>query len=147
MRDYSDLGLENSPETPAAKLAYEALHSSFSYELKGECSVEKLDALQPLGFTYLDLTAIESAIVEATPNQLKRLVETRPMNKIYDANKNYLPEVTEEAYLNAVIAVLKNAENYYKSIDLQLALSYSDGRWQVLASPALLRALNGGAGY
>ena len=69
------------------------------------------------------------------------------MNKIYDANKNYLPEVTEEAYLNAVIAVLKNAENYYKSIDLQLALSYSDGRWQVLASPALLRALNGGAGY
>lgn len=147
LRDYSDLGLETVPETAAAQKAYEALHKSFSYELKGECSVEKLEAKQPLSFSYLDLTAIEGAVVEETPKQLKAIVESRPMNKIYDANRNYLPEVTEEAYLNAVSAVLKNAENYYKTVELQLALSYSDGKWQVLASPTLLRALNGGAGY
>ncbi|MBQ1236363.1 MAG: hypothetical protein IIX72_05275 [Oscillospiraceae bacterium] len=147
LRDYSDLGLAKVPETKAAQLAYEALHKSFSYELSGELSVEKLDAVQPVSFRYLDLTAIESAVVEETPKQLKLIVEKRPMNQIYDSNRNYLPEVTEEAYLNAVSAVLKNADSYCKEIQIQLSLSYSDGKWQVLASPALLRALNGGAGY
>ena len=147
LRDYSDLGLAKVPETKAAQLAYEALHKSFSYELSGELSVEKLDAVQPVSFRYLDLTAIESAIVEETPKQLELIVEKRPMNQIYDSNRNYLPEVTEEAYLNAVSAVLKNADSYCKEIQIQLSLSYSDGKWQVLASPALLRALNGGAGY
>jgi hypothetical protein len=147
LRDYSDLGLSKVPETKAAQLAYEALHKSFSYELSGELRVEKLDAVQPVSFRYLDLTAIESAVVEETPKQLKLIVEKRPMNQIYDSNRNYLPEVTEEAYLNAVSAVLKNADSYCKEIQIQLSLSYSDGKWQVLASPALLRALNGGAGY
>ena len=147
LRDYADLGLETVPETAAAQKAYEALHRSFSYELSGECSIDKLEAVQPLSFSYLDLTAIESAVVEETPRQLKHLVETRPMNQIYDSNRNYLPEITELAYLNAVSAVLENAEDFYKSAELKLALSYSDGKWQVLASPALLRALNGGAGY
>lgn len=147
LRDYSDLGLSKLPDTEAGKLAYEALHKSFSYELIGEVSIDKLEAKQPLRFTYLNLTAIESAVVEETPRQLKKLVETRPMNKIYDADRNYLPEVTEEAYLNAVAKVLESAENYYSDIELTLGLSYSEGRWQVLASPALLRALNGGTGY
>jgi len=147
LRDYSDLGLAKVPESAAAKLAYEALHESFSYELDGEISVDKLEASQPVSFTYLDLTAIESAIVEETPKQLKLIVEKRAMNQVYDSNRNYLPEVTEEAYLNAVAAVLENADSYYRSVELRLALSYSDGRWQVLASPALLRALNGGTGY
>ena len=147
LRDYSDLGLANVPETQAAKLVYEALHQSFSYELTGECSVNKLDAVQPLSFSYLDLTKLESAVVEETPNQLRRLVAARPMNEIYDANRNFLPQVTEEAYINAITAVLENSAGYYSTAQLQLQLSYSDGRWQVLASPALLKALNGGAGY
>ena len=147
LRDYSDLGLENVPETAAGQKAYEALHASFSYELNGECSVEKLEASQPISFSYLDLTGIENAVVEETPRQLKLIVESRSMSQVYDSNKNYLPEVTEEAYLKAVTAVLANAESYYKTIELKLDMSYSDGRWQILTSPALLRALNGGAGY
>ncbi len=147
LRDYSDLGLGNAPETEAAKLAYEALHQSFSYELKGQCSIDKLDAAQPFSFTYLDLSRLESAVVEETPKQLRRIVAARPMNQIYDENRNFLPEVTEEAYLNALSAVLENAENYYSTVEGNLLLSYSDGRWQVLASPVLLRALNGGTAY
>ena len=69
------------------------------------------------------------------------------MSAIYDSNRNYLPEVTEEAYLNAIDAVLVNAENFETSVDFVLQLSYTDGKWQVLTSPTLLKALNGGAGY
>ena len=39
------------------------------------------------------------------------------------------------------------AETAAQITQLQLQLGYTDGRWQVLASPALLKALNGGAGY
>jgi len=147
LRDYADLGLANLPETKAGQLVYEALHQSFSYELKGECSVDMLEASQPLTFSYLDITRLESAVVEETPKQLRMLVSARPMNEIYDANRNFLPEVTEEAYIKAIETVLENSAAYYSSIELNLQLSYSGGRWQVLASPALLRALNGGAGY
>lgn len=147
LRDYADLGLEAVPETPAGKLAYDALHKSFSYEITGDISLDKLDASLPMSFTYLDLSRLESAVVEETPNQLRRLVAARPMSQVYDANRNYLPEITEEAYINAVSAVLENAGSYYSTVQLQLKLSYSGGRWQVLASPALLKALNGGAGY
>ena len=100
-----------------------------------------------MSFTYLDLSRLENAVVEETPNQLRRLVAARPMSQVYDANRNFLPQVTEEAYINAVSAVLENAGSYYSTVQLQLKLSYSGGRWQVLASPALLKALNGGAGY
>ena len=147
LRDYSDLGLETVPQTAAGQKAHEALHKSFSYSLSGECRVDKLEAVQPLSFSYLNLSAMESAVIEETPRQLEQIVESRPMNQIYDANRNYLPEVTEEAYLKAVDAVLANAESYYSSIELELGLSYTDGRWQVLTSPALLRAFNGGAAY
>ena len=43
--------------------------------------------------------------------------------------------------------MLQNAADYYADVDLELALSYTDGRWQILASPALLRALAGGIAY
>ena len=82
-----------------------------------------------------------------TPNQLRKLVSALPTNKIYDENRNFLPEITDRAYLAAVNRVLENAESYYTTIEMQLNLSYSNGKWQVLANPALLKALNGGAGY
>ena len=69
------------------------------------------------------------------------------MRRIYDENKHYLPSVTEEAYLAALDSVLEHAETYYAELDLELSLTYTDGRWQILTSPALLRALNGGTAY
>ena len=67
--------------------------------------------------------------------------------EIYDDNHNYRPEVTDKAYLQALQKVLENAQDYYTSADIRISLTYSDGRWQMIADSALLRALNGGTGY
>ena len=147
LRDYSDLGLGAEPSTAAGRMVNRALHESYAYTLTGPCSVEMLDAVQPLRFRYLDLASLEAEAAEVTPQYLEKIVASRPLHEIYDENNNYLPSVTEEAYLAALDSVLQHADAHYAEVELELALTYTDGRWQVLASPAFLRALNGGAAY
>ena len=144
LRDYSDLGLAAQPSTPAGQQVYQALHKSFSYALEGECRTDKLDAEQSVRFTYLNLPAMEEDVAAETKRQIEQIVAERPISAVYDENKRYRPEVTEEAYLAALDQVLAKAETYYAEESMTLSLTYTDGRWQLLTSPALLRALNGG---
>lgn len=147
LRDYSDLGLGAEPSTAAGRLVNRALHDSYAYTLTGPCDVNMLDAVQPLRFRYLDLPSLEEDAAAEASHQLELIVQSRELKDIYDENKHYLPSVTEEAYLAALDSVLEHAETYYAELDLELSLTYTDGRWQILTSPALLRALNGGTAY
>ncbi len=147
LRDYSDLGLAALPSSAAGQRIYGALHASYSYELTGPCRTDKLDAVQPVRFRYLDLPSLEEAVAEETQLQIEQIVQTRPVAEVYDANRRYLPEVANEAYLAALDKVLQHAADYYADTEFDLSLSYTDGRWQILANPALLRALAGGTAY
>ena len=55
-----------------------------------------------------------------------------------------LPDVADEAYLAALDAVLQSAQGYYTVDELNVPLSYTDGRWQIVADSRLLSALAGG---
>lgn len=147
VRDYTSLGLENEPNTESGKMAYAALHASYGYELLGSAEVDKLDAAQKVSFTYLSLPALEAAVADETQTQLKHLVQQLPSSEVYDQNNNYLPEITERAYLQALKLVLESAADYYTTEDIPLTLNYTDGRWQLIMNTSLLKALNGGAGY
>ena len=147
LRDYSDLGLGEAPASPAGRKIYTALHESFSYALDGECRVDKLEAVQPVRFTYLDLKRMEEAVAQQTQEEARRIVQVRSTHEVYDENNRYRPEIANEAYLNALDTVLQNAPDYYTEAAFELSLAYADGRWQVLTNAALLRALAGGIGY
>ena len=147
VRDYTSLGLENEPSTESGKMAYAALHASYGYELTGSAQVDKLDAVQKVSFTYLSLPALEAAVAEDTQTQLKHLVQQLPASEVYDQNNNYLPEITERAYLQALEKALESAADYYTTEEIPLSLNYTDGRWQLIMNTSLLKALNGGAGY
>ena len=147
VRDYTSLGLENEPSTESGKMAYAALHASYGYELIGSAEVDKLYAAQKVSFTYLSLPALEAAVADETQTQLKHLVQQLPSSEVYDQNNNYLPEVTECAYLQALELVLEHAVDYYTTEEISLALNYTDGKWQLIMNNSLLKALNGGAGY
>ena len=147
LRDYADLGLAEMPASAAGQQVYNALHDSYFYTLTGECSTDKLTAVQPVRFRYLDLARMEQAVAEETQRQVEAIVQSRPMNAVYDENRRYRPEIADEAYLAALDVVLKNAQNYYAEAEFDLPLAYTDSRWQILANPALLRALAGGVGY
>ncbi len=143
LHSYSSLGLENQPSDEIGKLMYDALRESFSYELTGDCFVDKLEAKQQIQFTFLDLPSTEDDVQAKTESILKEIVESRPRKSVYDENNNYLPEVAHEAYAKALSEVLENAENYYTSEGIQLQLVYSDGSWYVIPAQSLIRALSG----
>ncbi len=146
LRDYSDLGLGETPSSPAGQRIYQALHESYSYSLVGECSTEMLAATQRVRFGYLDLASLENAVAEETQRQIELIVQSRSVNEVYDEYRRYRPEVANEAYLKALDTVLQSAANYYTETEFDLSLAYTDGRWQILTSSALLRALTGGIG-
>lgn len=147
LRDYADLGLSEAPASPAGQKIYAALHESFSYTLAGECRTDKLEAVQPVRFTYLDLSRMEQAVALQTQEEARKIVQVRSTGEVYDENNRYRPEIANEAYLAALDVVLRNARDYYAEAAFDLPLAYSDGRWQVLTDPMLLRALAGGIGY
>ncbi len=142
--DYADLGLSEVPASPAAQIIYTALHDSYSYSLSSECRIDKLSAVQPVSFTYLDLARLEEAAANETQHQIELIVQTRAISQVYDENKRYKPEVANEAYLAALNVVLQNASDYYAESSFDLSLTYADSRWQVITSSMLLRALSGG---
>ena len=145
--DYAALGLDGDPGSEAGRMMAEALRGSYSHTLTGPCEIEKLTARQPVRFVFLNLPSMEEAVEEQTKLQLDEFVRTRPVSEVYDDEQHMLSSVTEEAYLIALARVLEGAEGYYSYVDLDLTMNYSEGRWQILTSPALLSALNGGAGY
>ena len=147
IKDYSSLGLENVPSDPNGAAAYQALQQSYSYELFGDVTTDKLTAYQQVQFTYLDLPAIQADVEALTMANLNEIVQTRSKAEVYDKDNKYLPEVTQEAYSKAISTVLEAPRKYYTTDGILIKLEYSDGRWLIVPDSALLHALIGGTAY
>ena len=85
-----------------------------------------------VSFTYLSLPTLEAAVAEETQVQLRHPVQQLPSSEVYDDNNNYLPEITERAYLQALEKILESAANYYTTDEITLSLNYTDGRWRLI---------------
>ena len=144
LSDYTTLGLENEPESEEAKLVYQALKDSYSYELVGRCEENQMEAVQRVSFTYLNVKRVESEISKRVNTVLALLVAEKPRNEVYDANGQYLPELTDEVYLVALQQVLENPGFYYSTVEFDVELSYMDGQWLMKTNPSLFNALMGG---
>ncbi len=146
MDDYSDLGLAAQPESEAGKLIYDALMQSYHYELIGDCQVNMIQASQRVSLRYLDVAAVTSQLDELTAKKLKILVQTMDHDQVYDKEDNYLPEITQQAYIQALEQALKDARSCYTTVEFDVSLKYTGGKWLVLTAPELLTALSGGTG-
>ena len=142
---YSSFGLEKEPADAISASVYEALKASYDYELFGACNVDKMQASQQLQLSYLDISAVQAKAKELTMTKLEELVMARPKAEVYDENKQYLPEITEEAYALAVEEALNSADKLYNTVGVQLQLEYIDGKWLIIPNQDLLNALVGGA--
>lgn len=147
LSDYSSLGLEKSPESDNAKLTYKALQDSYEYTVMGMPQTDRLEATVRVRFRYLDILSFEESVASRTNENLAAFVKANPISAVYDENDRYLPEVTEKAYADALAFVLDKADTYYTSVELNVRLQYSDGKWLIVTDDAMLRALMGGAMY
>lgn len=141
---YSSLGLENTPSDAVSKTVYDALKASYKYELLGSCTVEKLSASQKINFVYLNLPSVQDDVEALCIDKLEALVMERPRAEIYDENKNFLPEITEEAFSLAVDELLKSADKYCVAENLQINLEYKEDQWFIIPDANLIYALSGG---
>ena len=141
--NYTDLGMDAEPEDPAAAELYDALRASYAYELAGEARTEGLSAVQELSFTALDVTALQADLRQEVLANLARYVEERPYHEVYDENDSYRSEVSEEAYREAVSALLAHSADDLRTETLSLSLHYGESGWRLSADAALLNALNG----
>ena len=147
LSDYSSLGLEKSPESDNAKLTYKALQDSYEYTVMGMPQTDRLESTVRVRFRYLDILSFEESVASRTNENLAAFVKANPISAVYDENDQYLPEVTEKAYADALAFVLDKADTYYTSVELNVRLQYSDGKWLIVTDDAMLRALMGGAMY
>lgn len=147
LEDYTSLGLETAPDTENAVAVYDALKASFEYTLSGSADIDKLSATQKVRFKYLNLDSLEASVADGVERKLEEIVESSPIDEVYDENNNYLPAVTERAYSEALASVLSHANSYYTAEEIEIELEYSGGQWLIVTNQAMLNALMGGAAY
>ena len=63
---------------------YEALRTSYSYEISGETDMQDTHAVVPVSFTYLDMQAMIPDIREELDPLLEYGVEMRSRNEVFD---------------------------------------------------------------
>lgn len=145
--DYASLGLEEKPESEAARLMADALLDSYSYTLYGDCAVEGLHARQQVIFEMLDLSALQADLKAETEEAVRRLNSELPKSQLVDEQGNYLPELTERAYLDALQTLLDRPERYRTSVGLNLQLYYTTEGWRIITDSQLIQALSGRTAY
>ncbi len=145
--DYASLGLEEKPQSEAARLMADALLDSYSYTLYGDCEVDGLHARQQVIFEMLDLSALQADLKAGTEDAVRRLSEDLPQSQVVDEQGNYLPEFTERAYLEALQTLLERPERYRTSVGLNLQLYYTTEGWRIITDSQLLQALSGRTAY
>lgn len=147
LSDYASLGLEQQPESEAARLMAEALRSSYSYSLHGESKVNGLQASQQVLFEMLDLTALQDDLKTGTEEAVKRLSEELPASQVVDDKGNYLPEITNRAYMETLQELLSRPDKYRTVVGLEIQLTYTTDGWRIVTGRELLNALSGRTAY
>lgn len=142
--DYSSLGLENEPKTAEGKLIYNALKQSWSYSINEPAVVDKLNATQKVTLRYLDIASLEQEAASRVEDSLKTVVQSKPIDEVYDSNNKYKPEITDEVYMACLEKAVEHASSHYKTVELNLSLVYENGKWMIKTSNELLTYLLGG---
>lgn len=145
--NYATLGLEDEPDTEAARLMAEALRSSYSYSLYGDCEIHDLKAEQAVILDAMDLSLLTEDLKRGTEAAVQKMSEELPQSELLDENGNYRPEVTEKAYLDTLRELLKHPDRYKTSVVLNVELYYTADGWRVVADDTLIYALSGHTAY
>lgn len=145
--NYDSLGLENPPSSENARMVYEALKDSYDYALSGEPRIDKVSAVQSVRFRFLKIAGIDNSVQDGTERNLQNAVKDNPKDLVYDDDNNFLPEVANKAYSDALAAVLRNSTSYYNSVMLDIKLEYRDSQWYIICDQAMMDALMGGTSH
>lgn len=139
------LGLDSSGNSELARMFYDALFESFSFEKLGICEKSGIEAQQSFLVTYLDIPSITAFQREATNAKLaKYLDEAERYDDVLTEDGAFRSEVAIRALEEATEELLENAKEHYVLTELTIEMQYSDGEWKIVANDTLSTILSGG---
>lgn len=142
------LGISGTPDDSVAKLLFDALQDSYSFERTGPVSENGTQASVEFLVTYLDIPAISALQQEATEARLEQLLEQAGRAEdVQNEDGSYRQDVALRALEEVTASLLENAGEYYVQTRLTLNLVYSENQWMIAADEALFRVLSGNAAY
>ena len=144
--DYVEtLGLDYEPQRESQKQLFAAMRRTFSAELYGDCTVNGERAYQQVSCRYLDVDKLNTEARSEALLIISRYVSSHSVGELYNENGNYRPELMWEAWDQAVLELLQqHPEDYRSSAGVQLELRWHDGAWHVVPNDKLLQLLTGG---
>ena len=144
--DYVEtLGLDHEPQRESQKQLFAAMRRTFSAELYGDCTVNGERAYQQVSCRYLEVDKLNTEARSEALLIISRYVSSHSVGELYNENGNYRPELMWEAWDQAVLELLQqHPEDYRSSAGVQLELRWHDGAWHVVPNDKLLQLLTGG---
>lgn len=118
MSGYSAVGLDKEPASEEGRLMLSALRSSYRGNIQGNCIRDGLEAAQPVVMHFLNVAEADRAATALA--------------------------MESGDYLTALKQVLADPDSCSEDRQIELHLTYSDGKWLVKADEELLGALQGG---
>lgn len=150
LNGYSDIGLDYQSDDSQARVFYDALIASYAVSYNDEPVINNTKAVQYVDFTYLNLKAFSEGLQAETDAVLEEMVKASDNpNAMYDENDNYLPEVTESAYTEALNRHIQSVGSYYetKHLSVNTEYDYNTGKWLIAADNELFNVLSGNMAY
>lgn len=139
LANYSSLGLDSDVGDGYSEKLFALLKDSYSFELVGEPSVEALEAVQTVNFTFLSIPLLEEDLS-------KRAYSLADIDQIKNSQDS---EATAQAIENAMSKALdlikSDIENYYTTQQIEVRLVYAEGCWLIMLDETLYNAIIGSA--
>lgn len=144
----SNISFDRIFENKESELLSEALVMSYHFNICDDLMVEGLNASQTVVFYYLDTDKIIENAKLKMDDILNEKIEELPKAELYDDEGNYLTELINEVYYEAIVESITEYEKtpgeYEKCCEIVVKLSYIDERWIIIYDENLFMGLGGG---
>jgi hypothetical protein len=139
-----DLGMDGQAADPVGQLFWEALGSSFRYEVPGDFHATDSGVALDVTISALDVSAVTVNLRERARALLEeRIAAAEDPSEIYDANNEYREDFVMDALYDAAREAMDQDAREI-TWDLTLNLIYENGQWWIMPEQELLKALSGG---
>ena len=137
------IGADHVPEDAVSLLLWETFVDSMEYELVDDCYTTDVGIAQKVRFSCLDMTSVTSRLKEHAERILEEKIENaKDISEIYDINNEYRQELIDDVLYQAMnFAIAQDSEKL--TVELDINLTYQDGKWWVVSSSALIDAIFG----
>lgn len=144
---YASLGFDNTPDRESERMVYEALLSSYSFQILGDTELSSNGIYQPVLFTALKVDRLSDNINARFMSTIENCMnEYDDYSAMYDDNGQYSDQLIETAMVDILSELLEHPERYYVTEELRLELTFEQGEWRLVLSSELVKALTGNIG-